>query len=71
MDNVTKIEARLTRVSSDITEVKATLKMLESERDEMIVRLFNLGTSQAEISRMSGVSYQRVHQIIRRSENES
>lgn len=61
------IISRLSELADDITDTRDVHRVLVSERDELIISLYERGYSMTEIGSIAGVIYQQVQQIVKRN----
>src|SRR5690606_7622636 len=61
------IMSRLSELAHDITDTRDVHRMLVSERDRLIVELYENGYSMTDIAKVAGVIYQQVQQIVKRN----
>ena len=60
------VEAELAKLAEQVTESRIAHLALVEQRDELVIRLYDTGRSQADIARVAGITYQQVHQIVRK-----
>ena len=61
------IVSRLSELADDITDTRDVHRVLVSERDELIINLYERGYSMTEVGSIAGVIYQQVQQIVKRN----
>lgn len=58
------LRKRLAELSAEMDKLDADRNLVRRERDKAIKRANKAGMTSREIARISGVSHQRVHQIV-------